>query len=283
MGRPMSVPRMKEISPSRVAEFRAHIYQHYADHGRVMPWRSSREPYHIVVSEIMLQQTQVERVVPKYERFISTFPDFFSLAEAPLRDILTLWQGLGYNRRAISLQKISQRVVGEYGGKLPDSAETLQTFPGVGPATAGAICAFAFNQPTVFIETNIRRVFIHYFFAGRNGIKDKDILPLVEMTLDTSQPRTWYFALMDYGAMLKEMLVNPNRRSAHHTKQPAFEGSNRQIRGLILRTLLEHGSLTKGELIRSVGRSPDRVNAMVAQLTEEGFLVRRGDLLRFSS
>ena len=283
MGRPMSVPRMKEISPSRVAQFRAQIYQHYANHGRVLPWRSSQEPYHIVVSEIMLQQTQVERVVPKYARFISTFPDFFSLAEAPLRDILTLWQGLGYNRRAISLQKVSQWVVGEYGGKLPDSAETLQTFPGVGPATAGAICAFAFNQPTVFIETNIRRVFIHCFFPGRNGIKDKDILPLVERTLDTSQPRTWYFALMDYGAMLKEMSANPNRRSAHYTRQPAFAGSNRQIRGLILRTLLERGSLTKGELIRSVGKSPDRVNAVIAQLTEEGFLVRRGDLLRFSS
>jgi A/G-specific adenine glycosylase len=283
MGRPMSVPRMKEISPSRVAQFRAQIYQHYADHGRVMPWRSSREPYHIVVSEIMLQQTQVERVVPKYEQFISTFPDFFSLAQAPLREILTLWQGLGYNRRAISLKEISQRVVGEYGGKLPDSAETLQTFPGVGPATAGAICAFAFNQPTVFIETNIRRVFIHCFFPGRNGIKDKEILPLVERTLDTSQPRTWYFALMDYGAMLKEMSANANRRSAHHTRQPAFAGSNRQIRGLILRFLLENSKATETELYRAVGRSPDLVKKIASQLVNEGFIRKKGKSFAITS
>ena len=283
MGRPMSVPRMKEISPSRVAQFRAQIYQHYANHGRVLPWRSSQEPYHIVVSEIMLQQTQVERVVPKYARFISTFPDFFSLAEAPLRDILTLWQGLGYNRRAISLQKVSQRVVGEYGGKLPDSAETLQTFPGVGPATAGAICAFAFNQPTVFIETNIRRVFIHCFFPGRNGIKDKEILPLVEKTLDTSQPRIWYFALMDYGAALKKMSANPNRRSARHSRQPPFEGSNRQIRGLILRFLLENSEATEKELMRAVGRSPDLVKQIIRQLLTEGFIRKTGKRFTISS
>jgi A/G-specific adenine glycosylase len=283
MGRPMSVPGMKEITPSRVAQFREKIYQHYTDHGRVMPWRSSREPYHIVVSEVMLQQTQVERVVPKYERFISTFPDFFSLAQAPLREILSLWQGLGYNRRAISLQKISQRVVGEYGGKLPDSAETLQTFPGVGPATAGAICAFAFNQPTLFIETNIRRVFIHCFFPGMNGIKDREILPLVERTLDTSQPRIWYFALMDYGAMLKEMSVNPNRRSAHHTRQPTFEGSNRQIRGLILRFLLENSDATEKELFRFMGRSSKQVEKVIRQLVDEGFILKRGKNFTISS
>jgi A/G-specific adenine glycosylase len=276
MGRPMSVPGVKKITPSLVAQFRVRIYQHYTEHGRMMPWRSSREPYHIVVSEIMLQQTQAERVVPKYKRFISVFPDFISLAQAPLRDILKLWQGLGYNRRAISLQKISQRVVGEYGGKLPDSTDTLQTFPGIGPATAGAICAFAFNQPTVFIETNIRRVFIHCFFPRRNGIKDREILPLVERTLDTSQPRTWYFALMDYGAMLREMSVNPNRRSAHHSTQPPFAGSNRQIRGLILRFLLENSEATEKELFRFMGRSPRQVEKVINQLVDEGFILKRG-------
>jgi A/G-specific adenine glycosylase len=283
MGRPMSVPGVIEITPSLVAEFRVRIYHHYAAHGRMMPWRSSREPYHIVISEIMLQQTQIERVVTKYERFISTFPDFFSLAQAPLRDILNLWQGLGYNRRAISLQKISQRVVDEYGGKLPDSADTLQTFPGIGPATAGAICAFAFNQPTVFIETNIRRVFIHCFFPGRNGIRDREILPLVERTLDTSQPRTWYFALMDYGAMLREMSANPNRRSAHHTRQPPFAGSNRQIRGLVLRFLLENSEATERELLRTVGRSPDLVKKIIDQLVDEGFIRKTGKAFAISS
>jgi A/G-specific adenine glycosylase len=276
-------PEMKEIAPSLLAQFRAKIYQHYADHGREMPWRSSRDPYHILVSEIMLQQTQVERVVPKYEQFITTFPNFFSLAQAPLRDILSVRQGLGYNRRALALQKISRQVASKYGGKLPDSVETLQTLPGVGPATAGAICAFAFNQPTVFIETNIRRAFIHCFFPGRNGIRDGEILPLVERTLDTSQPRTWYFALMDYGAALKEMSANPNRRSAHHTRQPPFDGSNRQIRGLILRFLLENSEATEGELIRAAGRSPDQVKKIMKQLIDEGFIRKRGKRLTISS
>ena len=283
MGQLASLPGTKEITPSLVARFRETIYQHYADHGRTMPWRASRDPYHILVSEIMLQQTQVERVLSKYEQFIAIFPDFFSLAQAPLRDLLSVWQGLGYNRRAISLQRIGQRVVAEYGGKLPDSVETLQTFPGVGPATAGAICAFAFNQPTAFIETNIRRVFIHCFFPGRNGIKDKEILPLVERTLDTSQPRTWYFALMDYGAMLKEMSANPNRRSAHHTRQPPFDGSNRQIRGLILKLLLENSTATEGELLRAVGRSPDLVKKIISQLVKEGFIRKTGKRLTISS
>ena len=283
MGQLASLPGTKEITPSLVARFRETIYQHYADHGRTMPWRASRDPYHILVSEIMLQQTQVERVLSKYEQFIAIFPDFFSLAQAPLRDLLSVWQGLGYNRRAIALQRIGQRVVTEYGGKLPDSVETLQTFPGVGPATAGAICAFAFNQPTAFIETNIRRVFIHCFFPGRNGIKDKEILPLVEGTLDTSQPRTWYFALMDYGAMLKEMSANPNRRSAHHTRQPPFDGSNRQIRGLILKLLLENSTATEGELLRAVGRSPDLVKKIISQLVKEGFIRKTGKRLTISS
>ena len=283
MGHLTCVPGSKEIVASQVARFREKIYQHYADHGRVMPWRSSQDPYHIVVSEIMLQQTQVERVVPKYEQFITTFPHFFSLAQAPLRDILSVWQGLGYNRRALALQKISQQVASDYGGKLPESVETLQTFPGVGPATAGAICAFAFNQPTVFIETNIRRVFIHSFLPGRNKIKDKEILPLVEKTLDTSQPRIWYFALMDYGAALKKMSANPNRRSARHSRQPPFEGSNRQIRGLILRFLLENSEATEKELMRAVGRSPDLVKQIIRQLLTEGFIRKTGKRFTISS
>jgi A/G-specific adenine glycosylase len=269
--------------PTSTDRFRKTIYQYYADHRREMPWRVSRDPYHIVVSEIMLQQTQVGRVLSKYEQFISTFPDFDSVSKAPLQEILKVWQGLGYNRRAIALQKICQLVVTEYGGELPNCVETLQTLPGIGPATAGAICAFAFNQPTVFIETNIRRVFIHFFFPNRNGVKDKEILPLVERTLDIRSPRRWYHALMDYGAMLKKEEHNPNRRSAHYTRQAPFQGSNREIRGLILKILLDKPDLTEGELIRSVDKSPERVRPIITQLTNEGFLVRQGGLLRISA
>ena len=273
---------IQELKPNEVEEFRQIIYQYYAEHRREMPWRVSRNPYHILVSEIMLQQTQVGRVLAKYEEFISRFPDFDSVSRASLQEILGVWQGLGYNRRAISMQKICRLVVTEYGGVLPNSADTLQTFPGIGPATAGAICAFAFNQPTVFIETNIRRVFIHFFFPNKNGVKDKEILPLVEETLDTSSPRRWYHALMDFGAMLKKEENNPNRRSAHYNRQAPFQGSNREIRGLILKTLLEKPDLTEGELIRSVDKSPERVRPIINQLTKEGFLIRTGNRLKIS-
>ena len=272
----------QELKPNEVEEFRQIIYQYYTEHRREMPWRVSRNPYHILVSEIMLQQTQVERVLAKYEEFISRFPDFDSVSKAPLQEILGVWQGLGYNRRAIALQKICRLVVTEYGGMLPSSAETLQTFPGIGPATAGAICAFAFNQPTVFIETNIRRVFIHFFFPNKSGVRDIEILPLVEGTLDTSNPRTWYHALMDYGAMLKNEEHNPNRRSAHYNRQAPFQGSNREIRGLILKTLLGKAELTEKELIRLVGKDPKRVQPIITQLIREGFLVRAGNRLKIS-
>jgi A/G-specific adenine glycosylase len=272
----------QELKPTEVEEFRQTIYQYYADHRREMPWRVSRDPYHIVVSEIMLQQTQVGRVLSKYEQFISTFPDFDSVSKAPLQEILNVWQGLGYNRRALALQKICQMVVTEYGGELPNCVETLQTFPGIGPATAGAICAFAFNQPTVFIETNIRRVFIHFFFPKQNGVKDKEILPLVERTLDTRSPRRWYHALMDYGAMLKNEEHNPNRRSAHYNRQPPFRGSDREIRGLILKTLLKKPDLTEAELVRLVDKSPERVRPIIAQLIIEGFIVRAENRLTIS-
>ena len=272
----------QELKPSEVEEFRQIIYQYFAEHRREMPWRVSRDPYHILVSEIMLQQTQVGRVLAKYEEFISRFPDFASVSKAPLQEILKVWQGLGYNRRAIALQKICRLVVTEHGGVIPSSAEALQTFPGIGPATAGAICAFAFNQPAVFIETNIRRVFIHFFFPNKSGVKDKEILPLVAVTLDTRNPRTWYHALMDYGAMLKNEEYNPNRRSAHYNRQAPFQGSNREIRGLILKTLLEKADLTEGELIRAVDKSSERVRPMITQLTKEGFLVRAGNRLKIS-
>jgi A/G-specific adenine glycosylase len=272
----------KILTTKSIDNFRQTIYQYYAEHRREMPWRVSRDPYHILVSEIMLQQTQVERVLAKYEEFTSSFPDFDSVSTAPLQEILGVWQGLGYNRRAIALQKICRLVVTGYGGVLPNSADILQTFPGIGPATAGAICAFAFNEPAVFIETNIRRVFIHFFFPHKNGVKDKEILPLVEETLDTRSPRRWYHALMDYGAMLKKAEHNPNRRSAHYTRQAPFQGSNREIRGLILKILLDKPDLTEGELIRSVDKSPERVRPIITQLTEEGFLIKAGNRLKIS-
>jgi A/G-specific adenine glycosylase len=256
--------------------FRRHIYRFFHDQGRQLPWRATADPYHILVSEIMLQQTQVERVARKYAPFIAAFPDFLALARAPLGEIMARWQGLGYNRRALALKRIARRVVAEFQGRLPASVETLLTFPGIGPATAGALAAFAFNQPAVFIETNIRRVFLHCFFAGQTGIRDRQILPLVELTLDRQRPRSWYYALMDYGAMLKGAASNPNRRSAHYQRQAPFADSDRQIRGLILKTVLATPALAVEELVKAVGKSPGRTIGLINTLIKEGFLEAAG-------
>jgi A/G-specific adenine glycosylase len=271
------------VAPGAVRRFRRHLYRFYHDQGRQLPWRTTSDPYHILVSEIMLQQTQVERVVLKYEPFINAFPDFWSLARAPLGDIMARWQGLGYNRRALALQRISWRVAAEFQGRLPDSVEILRTFPGIGPATAGALAAFAFNQTVVFIETNIRRVFLHCFFPGRSGVTDREILPLVDQTLDRQRPRSWYYALMDYGVMLKRAVTNPNRRSAHYQRQAPFAGSDRQIRGLILKVLIGSPELSAGELVEAVGKSPARTRKLIEVLTQEGFLEQKGARLRIAS
>jgi A/G-specific adenine glycosylase len=271
------------VSAAAARRFRRHLYRFFQAQGRQMPWRATSDPYHILVSEIMLQQTQVERVARKYEAFIQGFPDVWSLARAPLRDIMAAWQGLGYNRRALALQGIARRLVTEFDGRLPAEVETLRTFPGIGAATAGALAAFAFNQPVVFIETNIRRVFLHCFFPGQTGVRDREILPLVEQTLDRLQPRPWYYALMDYGTMLKRAAPNPNRRSAHHQRQAPFAGSGRQIRGLILKALLESPALAAADLVKTVGKDPARTTGLIHTLLQEGFLEQEGDHLRIAS
>jgi A/G-specific adenine glycosylase len=266
----------QKITPAAILSFQKKISRYFSKRGRDLPWRNTDNPYHILVSEIMLQQTQVERVIEKYGQFIKQFPDFYRFSRAPLRKILTVWQGLGYNRRAIALKQIACKVMEEYHGIFPSDPEVLKTFPGIGEATAGAIAAFAFNQPAIFLETNIRRVFIHHFFSHKAAVRDTEISPLIEKTLDTSDPRKWYYALMDYGAMLKKEQENPNRRSAHYQRQSPFEGSNRQIRGMILRVLMKGTPLSKSEIAKRIGRSVHDVNDNLMQLQKEGFIKKAG-------
>lgn len=259
--------------------FRSIIFHYYFTHQRTFSWRSHITPYRVVVSELMLQQTQTIRVAEKFEPFINAFPDFNSLASSRFAEILTVWKGLGYNRRAKYLQDIAQMVIQQYGGSLPDDPDTLLLFPGIGPATAASICAFAYNAPTVFIETNIRTVFIHFFFAQKTSVHDRDILPLVKQTLDFQRPREWYYALMDYGVMLKKTKGNLGRRSSHYTKQSRFEGSDRQLRGKILQLLLDRQQLSSDELPRLLGEEDERINRIVTALCDDGIvLLRRGKL-----
>jgi A/G-specific adenine glycosylase len=255
-----------------ILEFQQMVLSYYNNYGREMAWRDTTDPYLILVSEIMLQQTQVERVRIKFPEFIETFPDFASLAVAPLDNVLSVWQGMGYNRRAIALQKCAIRVMNEYDGILPADVDILATFPGIGRATASSIAAFAFNLPVVFIETNIRRVFIHFFFTGNETVSDAEIIPVVTRALYKKNPRIWYWALMDLGSALKKRVPNPNRRSAHYTKQAPFEGSDRKIRGAILKLLLKEYSLDDKEIFGCVAEDPLRVRKILGDLEAEGFI-----------
>lgn len=240
-----------------------------------LPWRSTRDPYKVLVSEVMLQQTQVERVIPYYKRWIRQFPTPRALAIAPLSRVLKAWQGLGYNRRGkylweagkvlagakISLEnslarKRSRRETGDPRTFLRDIF-VQEKLPGVGPYTKAAVQAFAFNEPTVFIETNIRTVFFYHFYSGvlqNTSIDDKELLPLVAEALKKSkmQPRDFYAALMDYGSHLKRQGVKLNQKSKHYAKQSKFEGSTRQKRAKNLRELLRKGASQK-EIERALG------------------------------
>lgn len=259
-------------------EFRKIVWGYYRKHGRHrLPWRLNLDPYAILVSEVMLQQTQVERVVPKFQQWLAALPTWQSLAAAPTAQVLTLWQGLGYNRRALALARCAQAVMSEHMGQLPRTESELLELPGIGPYTAGAVRAFAFNEPVVMIETNIRAVFLHHYWPDEEKISDEALFPLVRKTLDTDNPREWYWALMDYGAYLKKTLPNPARRSLHHVRQSAFEGSPRQVRGAIVRALTQQSPLpekTLMQVLHKEGIVRTRLAPALLALEREGFIAR---------
>lgn len=241
-----------------------------------MPWRDTRDPYKILVSEVMLQQTQVVRVLTYYAEFTKRFPTVRHLANASLKDVLQVWQGLGYNRRGLMLHRAAQAVVKNHTGKIPQTYDQLITLPGIGPTTAAGILNFAFGIPTVYLETNVRSVFIHEFFRKRKTVDDKEVSPLVATTMPKhSGCRDWYYALLDYGAYLKKQHKNPSRRSAHYAKQSKFIGSNRQIRSTLLRTILEKPGISQTRLRQLEQFSQDRISRALDQLLSEGFITKK--------
>jgi len=259
--------------------FRSVIYHYYAKHMRSFPWRETTNPYHILVSEVMLQQTQTDRVLQKYLTFIERFPDFNSLALASMRDVLDSWVGLGYNRRALALKRAAQIVVFDYSGTLPCDENLLIKLPGIGRYSASAICAFACNMPTVFIETNIRMVF--RFLFRSETMTDNSILELVRQTVDADNPRDWYYALFDYGAMLKKLKPSKGYGSERKVTVP-FSGSDRQIRGAIVRKLIQYSNLTEAEIIGSLAIDQRRLSSILSRLQQEGFIIRDGDRIKLA-
>jgi len=270
--------RREGLTPGVVIPFRRLLALFSASRGRDLPWRRTTDPYRILVSEFMLQQTQVERVLSKYPDFLGRFLDIGALARASRLEVLLAWQGLGYNRRALSLRETARRIVDGFRGTVPLDRALLDSFPGIGSATAGAVVVFSANRPEVFIETNIRRAFIHLFFPDARKVHDREIGPILAETLDRENPRLFYYALMDYGSHLKGRAGNPNTRSASYSRQSPFKGSDREIRGKILRLLLA-GDVSEPDLIHALDIDPDRGMKLIETLEREGFARKKGGLI----
>lgn len=267
-----------------VKSFQVTVLEFWKREGRHgLPWRKTRDPYAILVSEIMLQQTQVDRVVPYFEKWMRKFPTVEKLAKASLSDVLKVWSGLGYNRRAKLLRECAKKIVEKHGGKIPKDFAALVALPAIGPYTASAVRVFAFNKPDVLIETNIRTVFFHHFpmFHKSNGrtsqgtITDGEILEIAKRAAKGQDPQTWHAALMDYGAHLKKSGVRLNKKSSHYVKQSRFEGSLRQFRGIILRRLLK-GSVAESALLHVDVESSYFMEQAIRDLEREGLIEKKG-------
>ena len=257
---------------------------------RDLPWRNVDDPYAVLVSEVMLQQTQVSRVQRYWTRWMELFPTVDALAAADTATVLEMWQGLGYNRRALALKRACEVCSAENGGLLPDTIDELVRLPGIGPATAAGVIAFAYDEPSVYIETNVRSVFLHELFPDREEVADKQLVPYVVDTCPSKGARAWYYALLDYGAHLKSQMVNPSRRSKHYARQSKFEGSRREKRSFLLKQVLaapdgieldelaarldEYEQLAKRSAV-----DRELLEAIVTELIDEGFFRREGELL----
>lgn len=259
-------------------EFNEILWDYYAKNARdTLPWRIREQngefdAYKIIVSEIMLQQTQVGRVIPKYAEWLTLFPTVQVLAAAPLADVLVAWSGLGYNRRAKFLHEAAKQIVQKHGGVVPKTQTELIGLPGIGVNTAGAVLAYAYNQPAIFIETNVRTAFLYYFYPNVGDVPDSEITKLVSQAIDTENPREWYWALMDMGTYIKKTYGNFAKNSKHHVKQSTFKGSNREIRGKIIKILVAQGALPFTELSKEITDS--RLAKVLAVMQNEGLITR---------
>jgi A/G-specific adenine glycosylase len=263
-----------------IAEFKEIIYAYYEKEGRAFPWRKNTKPWAVLVSEFMLQQTQTERVVRYWTRWMELWPKPGDLAAAPMEEALREWSGLGYNRRARYLHTCAEIIAERHRGRVPKTPKELRELPGIGDYCSGAIACFGYNYPAVFIETNIRAAVIHFFFQDRAEVSDGEIRPILEEALDRENPRKWYYALMDYGVALKKITVNPNRKSAHYAKQSRFEGSFRQKRGQIIKHLVFNGPASAEILSRGTGIDADDIYQVMDSLEKDLMVAEKEGVYR---
>jgi A/G-specific adenine glycosylase len=250
-----------------IPAFQDQILTWYDTFKRDLPWRGDPDPYHILVNEIMLQQTQVDRVIPKYLAFLERFPTLQSLAEASVADVVRQWQGLGYNRRALNLKRAAETACRDHGCRLPETVEELERFPGIGKYTARAIASFAFGLQVPVVDTNVRRILSG--FVGRD-LTDRETWELAERLLPAGRAADWNQALMDYGALVKK--ATP-RRTGKPTEP--FATTNRFWRGRIVDALRDSGRLSMDGLLDALpysNRDDERVRGLVRTLHEEGLV-----------
>ncbi|MBU0929130.1 MAG: A/G-specific adenine glycosylase [Spirochaetes bacterium] len=270
------------ISDSDAAEFRAAVLDLYAREGRRFPWRETRDPWAIFVSEIMLQQTQTARVEPKYRAWMELFPDAETLAAAELSSVYEAWRGLGYNSRALRLRESARVCASRHEGLPPRDESLLLELPGVGRYTARAVLAFAYGRPSAFLETNIRAALLFHFFKGRSKVPDRELEAVAEAVLDNDDPRSWYYALMDYGSWLKKREPNPTRGAAAYSRQSKFEGSLRQARGALLRAVADAGVVDLGLMAAERGLDYGRLESAARGLEADGLVRLEDGEVRFA-
>lgn len=261
---------MKKNTSSKInvdKELLSDVLTYYKKYGRHdLVWRKKITPYKILVSEVMLQQTQVSRVLPKFSEWMRRFPTLVALRQASLQDVLVLWQGLGYQRRVKALLMIAKEVK-----QLPKSYEGLLKLPGIGPYTASAICAFAYDTFAYpVLETNIRTVLIEYFHLGEDEIHDGVLYDDIDRLVTYKQvkelgARHFYYALMDYGAYLKSQKISHNKKSKHHVVQSVYKGSSRELRAKVL------FAITHGETLPE----DERLEKVLSELIKEKYIERR--------
>ncbi len=263
-------------------QFRSYIFSWWKKNARDLPWRHTSDPYAILVSEVMLQQTQVSRVLEKYEAFLGKYPTVFDLADAPTSGIIRDWKGLGYNRRALYLHRGALIVVEKYKGIFPESEAELLSIPGIGKYTARAILVFAFRHTVAMVDTNIRKIITHFFYDGRTQ-SESVIWETAKRLVPKGKSWEWHQALMDYGALeLWKQTGNNTARSIKRTSTVPFRQTNRFLRGRILdalRVCPRSDSELVSEMAQICKRPESVVRDAVSALIREGLCEQTGAVL----
>jgi A/G-specific adenine glycosylase len=266
-------------SARRTRALQERLLAWYEDNRRDLPWRRTTDPYAVLVSEIMLQQTQVARVTPRFVEWLEAWPTLESLAAAPLADVLVRWQGLGYNNRARRLRECAVAAVAAAPdgrpAELPRSLDGLRALPGIGPYTARAVLVFAHNDDLAAVDANVRRVLTHEL--GLPGdLTDTVLQAVADAVLPRGRSRDWHNALMDYGSLV---LTSRATGIASRTRQGAFEGSRRQKRARLLRRLLDAGPQSLSDLSAALGRPLDETADLVERLRRDGLVTETGGIV----